>query len=505
MALSVLQVRDELKVRTGRLYIDGSWEDAVDTFEQIHPATGEMTAQLASGGPEDIDRAVRAARRAFDEGPWPTLDPRERRRTLLRIAEAVDQRAEELNRLQSLDNGMPIAFSSIYQVGASILTDMFEYYAGWVDKITGDTIPAYPGNVFDFTLREPVGVVGAIIPWNAPLILLGLKMAPALAMGNTVILKPSEFASLCAVRFFEILEDLGLPQGVVNLVTGTGERAGGPLVAHAGVDKISFTGGAATGKQIMRQAADTLKRVSLELGGKSANIIFADAADLDVAAARAIGVVAFGMSGQGCACMTRALVQRPIYDDLMQRMVNVAGMVKVGDPFDPKTNAGPLINTRQLDRVLHYIDAGKSEGANLVVGGERLRGDLANGNFVAATIFGDVRNDMTIAREEIFGPVLAALPFDDVEEAIRVANDSHYGLAGQVWTTDLSKAIRVARGVRTGSMGVNGYSTIPGTPFGGYKQSGFGREGGKESLDLFTEVKNVWVELGDPRRPWERR
>jgi aldehyde dehydrogenase (NAD+) len=497
MSLSVLPIRDELRVRPGRHFIDGEWVSSAagETLDHVHPASGETTAPIARGRAADVDRAVRAARGAFDEGPWPALDARTRRRLLLGIAALVDTHADELNRLQTLDNGMPILFSSMPQVSAAVLSDLFEYYAGWVDKIGGRTIPVYPGQALDFTLREPVGVVGAIIPWNAPLILLGLKLAPALATGNTVVLKPSELASLCALRFAELLAEAGLPPGVVNVVTGTGAEAGGPLVAHPGVDKVTFTGGTETGRTIMRACADGLKRVSLELGGKSANILFADAPDLDVAATHAVGAVAMGLSGQGCACVTRALVEAPIYDAFLEKVMQVMPLVQVGNPFEPTTTAGPIISRRQLDRVLGYVDAGRSEGARLLCGGIRLDGELAAGNFVAAAVFADVRNDMRIAQEEIFGPVLSIIRFRDLDEAVRIANDSRYGLAGQVWTRDVTKAFTVARRVRTGTFGVNGYGVVPTAPFGGYKQSGFGREGGSECLDLFTEVKNVFVNL----------
>jgi aldehyde dehydrogenase (NAD+) len=497
MALTVLPVRDELAVRPGRLYIAGEWVDALSgqTLPHIHPATRETTVTIARGRAADVDRAVRAARAAFDDGPWPEMSAQDRRRVLLKIAALVDEHAAALNRLQTLDNGMPIMFSSMHQVSASFLVDAFEYYAGWVDKVGGRTIPVYPGQAFDFTLREPVGVVAAIIPWNAPLVLLALKLAPALAMGNTVVLKPSELASLCALRFADLLQQVDLPAGVFNVVTGTGSEAGAALVSHPGVDKVSFTGGAETGRAVMRACADGLRRVSLELGGKSANIIFADAPDPEMAALSGVGAVAMGLSGQGCACVTRALVEDSIYDAFLERMQRVLALVRAGDPFDPSTTAGAIISERQLERVLGYIDAGRTEGARLLCGGERLDGELARGNFVAATIFADVRNDMRIAREEIFGPVLSVLRFRDLDEAVRIANDSPYGLAGQVWTADIQKALTVARKVRTGTMGINGYGVVPTAPFGGYKQSGFGREGGAESLDLFTEVKNVFVNL----------
>jgi aldehyde dehydrogenase (NAD+) len=494
---SIIPVRDELRVRPGRLYIDGRWVEAAagGTIDQMHPATGEITATLARGRAADVAAAVVAARRAFDDGPWPDMDARTRRTLLLRLARIVDAHAAELNRLQTLDNGMPILFSSLPQVSAAFLVDALEYYAGWVDKIGGRTIPVYPGPAFDFTLREPVGVVGTIIPWNAPLVLLALKLPAALATGNTVVLKPSELASLSALRFVELLEELELPRGVVNVVTGTGSEAGTPLVSHGGIDKVSFTGGVETGRAVMRACAEDLRRVSLELGGKSANIIFADAPDLDQAALVTVGAVCMGLSGQGCACVTRALVEETIYERFLERVIGVLPMVRVGDPFEPTTTAGPIISRRQLERVLGYIDAGKSEGARLLSGGERLDGELARGNFVAATVFADVRNAMRIAQEEIFGPVLSVIPFRDLDDAVRIANDSRYGLAGQVWTTDIRKALAVVRRVRTGTIGVNGYGVLPTAPFGGYKQSGFGREGGAESLELFTEVKNVFVNL----------
>lgn len=497
MSLTVLPVRDELGVGPGRLYIAGEWTDAGAgrALPHVHPATGEQTVTVARGDAADIDRAVRAARAAFDDGPWPDMHAQDRRRLLLRIAGLVDAHAEELNRLQTLDNGLPITFSSMPQVSAAFLVDAFEYYAGWVDKIGGRTIPVYPDRAFDFTLREPVGVVGAIIPWNAPLVLLALKLAPALATGNTVVLKPSELASLCALRFAELLEAVELPPGVFNVVTGTGTEAGAPLVSHPGVDKVTFTGGTETGRAVMRACADGLRRVSLELGGKSANIVFADAPDLETAALHGAGAVAMGLSGQGCACVTRTLVEDSIHDAFIERMRGVLSLVNPGDPFDPATTSGALVSPRHLERVLGYVDVGRAEGARLLCGGERLGGTLAAGNFVAPAIFADVHNDMRIAQEEIFGPVQSVLPFRNLEEAVQIANASRYGLAGQVWTADIGKAITVARKVRTGTMGINGYSVVPTAPFGGYRQSGFGREGGAESLDLFTEVKNVFVNL----------
>jgi aldehyde dehydrogenase (NAD+) len=351
--------------------------------------------------------------------------------------------------------------------------------------------------MFTMTLREPVGVVAAIIPWNAPLMLFAQKVAPALAAGCTVVLKPSEYASLTTFRITELLEDAGVPSGVFNLVPGEGTVTGEALITHPEVDKVTFTGSRAVGKRIMAAAAENIARVSLELGGKSPNIVFPDIGDKDMTAAALMGMVSMGLSGQGCVCHTRALVHESIYDEMIDKCVTMAAMCVLGDPFDPATTSGPLINQRQVERVTGYIAKGSDEGARLVVGGDRPNGELANGNFVNPTLFADVDNDMAIARDEIFGPVLAVIPFRDEDDAIRLANDTDYGLGASVQTTDVKRALRVAKAVRSGTFGINGFTVMPNAPFGGYKTSGLGREGGREGIDAFLETKTVTIGLGD--------
>jgi aldehyde dehydrogenase (NAD+) len=493
MAISVLPHRDELGVKGGQLYVDGAWLDGSEgeTWTHVHPATGEEVTSFSVASAADVDRAVRAARRAFDEGPWPRLNAKDRKLFLDRIRDLVRRHADELNRLQALDNGMPVSFASVYEVSAEMTGDVFDYHAGWIDKIVGDTIPTYTGpDVFHFTLREPVGVVAAVIPWNAPLMLFAQKVAPALAAGCTIVMKPSEYASLAVFRLAQLLEEAELPAGVFNLVPGPGPTTGEALVTHPEIDKITFTGSRAVGGHILEASGKGIKRVSLELGGKSPNLVFPDV-DVPSAAMFAMGMVSFGLSGQGCVCQTRALVHESIYDDLVNGAAGLAGMVKHGDPFAEDTTAGPIINTRQLDRVMGYIAKGQEEGARLVVGGDRPGGDLSAGNFVNPTLFADVDNSMTIAQEEIFGPVLAVIPFKDEEEAIRMANETSYGLGAGIQTNDLARAVRVAKALRTGTVGVNTYTVKPNTPFGGYKTSGLGREGGFQSIEAFTETKTV--------------
>jgi aldehyde dehydrogenase (NAD+) len=374
---------------------------------------------------------------------------------------------------------------------------VFDHHAGWIDKLAGDTLPGYQGGEhLVLTLREPIGVVGAIVPWNAPLLLTAQKLAPALAAGCTIVLKPSEYATFAVLRLVRLIEEAGLPAGVLNVVTGPGDPTGDALINHPLVDKISFTGSRAVGRKIVEASAGTFKRVSLELGGKSPAVVFADA-DISTAAAMTMGTVTLGLSGQVCLAQTRALVHRDAVDEFLGMSEMIAGMVSYGNPFDPAVTSSPLINPRQLDRVLDLIGQGQAEGARLVCGGTRGEDDLAAGNFVAPTLFTDVSNDMAIAREEVFGPVLSVIPFTDEDEAIRIANDTEYGLAATVWTADIKRALRLSRALRAGTVGVNGYQLEPHAAFGGYRQSGIGREGGRTAIEAYTELKTVMIPYTD--------
>ena len=500
MPISVLAHRDALGVKGGQLFIDGRWRDSSDgsTWTHVHPATNEEVTDFQTASAADVDDAVRAARRAFDEGPWPSMKARERKLIMQRIVELIAADADRLNRLQTLDNGMPITFSAMDQVSAEMVAGIFDHHAGWIDKITGQTFPAYAGaDALSMTMREPVGVVAAIIPWNAPLMLFAQKVAPALAAGCTVVMKPSEYASLTVFRLTELLEEAGVPAGVFNLVPGPGNPTGEALITHPLVDKVTFTGSRAVGARILEASAADIKRVSLELGGKSANLIFPDVENLDLAAMTAFGMVSMGLSGQGCVCQTRAIVHESIYDAVIEKAQMLTGMIAFGDPFEAATTSGPIINTRQLDKVMGYIQRGQEEGARLVCGGTRPDGELSVGNFVAPTLFADVDNSMSIAQEEIFGPVLSVIPFKDEDEAIRIANDSPYGLGAGIQTSDVKRAIRVSKALRTGTVGVNTYFVRPNLPFGGYKASGLGREGGYGSIEAFTETKTVHFGLSD--------
>jgi aldehyde dehydrogenase (NAD+) len=485
--------------KDGLLHVAGTWRSGADdaAWTHHHPATGEAVGRFAVAGPADVDAAVAAARAAFDEGPWPRSRAGERIAVLHRYAALLREHAGELRAIQALDNGVPLSFGQVYATSVEVAADCFDHHAGWVDKVGGETLPPYQGgDHLAMTFREPIGVVAAVLPWNAPLLLFAQKVAPALGAGCTVVVKPSEYATFTVIRLVELLLEAGLPDGVVNLVTGPGDPTGEALVTHPGVDKVSFTGSRAVGRRIVEASAGTLKRTSLELGGKSAAIVFPDA-DVAAAGMTAMGMVTMGLSGQACVAHSRALVHTDVLDEFLESAKLVAGLVAYGDPFEPATTASPLINGRQLERVLGFIERGRAAGADVVVGGERVTGDLAAGNFVAPTLFTGVSNDMEIAQQEIFGPVLSVVAFGTEDEAVRLANDTEYGLGAGVWTNDARRAFRVSRALRAGTIGVNGFQVEPHLPFGGFKQSGLGREGGRSAFEAYTELKTVMMPLGD--------
>ncbi len=475
-----------------RMLIGGQWVPAVSgkTFESRDPATGKLLAKVAEGDAEDIERAVAAARRAFD-GPWRKVKPFERQQMLLKLADLVERHFEELSLLDTLDMGAPISRTL---ANRRRVLGMLRYYAGMATALHGETVEnSLPGEIFSYTLKEPVGVVGAIIPWNGPLGASVWKIGPALATGCTVILKPAEEAPLTPLRLGELILEAGIPEGVVNIVPGYGETAGAALAAHPGVDKVAFTGSHLTGQKIVQASAGNLKRVSLELGGKSPDIVFADA-DLETAAPGA-GMAVFANSGQICSAGTRLFVERRVYDEFTDRVAAFGKSLQVGSSVDPKTQIGPLVSEQQLDRVTGYLRIGQEEGARALSGGSRVtEGPLAQGYFVPPTVFANVRDDMRIAQEEIFGPVLSAIPFQDIEEVIARANATPFGLGSGVWTRDVNKAHRLAKGIRAGSVWVNCYQAMdPAMPFGGYRMSGYGRESGLQHLEEYLNVKAVWI------------
>ena len=478
--------------KTKRLLINGKWVEALSgkTFDSINPATGEILASVAEGDAEDIDRAVKAARQAFD-GPWSKVKPSERQLLLLKLADLVERHFEELSMLDTLDMGAPI--SRTLGTRHRVL-GMLRYYAGMATALHGETIEnSLPGEIFSYTLKEPVGVVGAIIPWNGPLGASVWKIGPALATGCTVILKPAEEAPLTPLRLGELILEAGVPPGVVNIVPGYGETAGAALAAHGDVDKIAFTGSHLTGQKIIAASAGNLKRVSLELGGKSPDIVFADA-DLESAVPGA-GMAVFANSGQICSAGTRLFVEHHIYDEFVGRVANFGNGLRVGNGIDPQTQIGPLVSEQQLERVSDYLSIGKLEGARAVSGGDRLtEGAYAKGYFVPPTVFADVHDNMRIAQDEIFGPVLSAIRFEDIDEVVSRANATSFGLGSGVWTRDVTKAHRLAKAIRAGSVWVNCYQAMdPAVPFGGYKMSGYGRESGMQHLDEYLNVKAVWI------------
>ncbi len=484
-------VKSDIKIKYTKLLIDGEWVDAVGgrTFEAINPATGDVIAHVAEGDEPDVDKAVKAARKAFESGPWQKMSASERGRLMFKLADLIEKHKEELAALETLDNGKPIRDSLNADLPLTIAC--YRYYAGWADKMHGKTIPIN-GPFFCYTKHEPIGVCGQIIPWNFPLLMQAWKWGPALAMGNTVILKPAEQTPLTALYVGQLALDAGFPPGVINIIPGMGPTAGGAIAKHMDVDKVAFTGSTEVGKLIMEAAAKSnLKRVSLELGGKSPNIVFADA-DADAAIQGAYFALFFNQ-GQCCCAGSRLYVEESIKDQFVEKLTGIAKSRRVGDPFDMKTHQGPQVSREQFDRVMNYIDIGNKQGAKLVTGGSRV-GD--RGFFIEPTVFDGVRDDMTIAQEEIFGPVMCVMPFKDIDDVVQRANNSIYGLAAAVWTKDITKAHAIANRVRAGTVWVNCYDVFDAAaPFGGFKQSGIGRELGEYALEHYTEVKTVTVKL----------
>ena len=487
---------DDFIATERKLFIDGRWVDAASgrTFVTPNPATGDTLATVAEGDAEDVDRAVRAARRAFEDGPWASMTPSDRGRIIWKIGDLILEHVDELAQLETLDNGKPFGVAQVADV--PLAADLFHYMAGWATKIEGNSInisvPFAPGaNFHAYTLREPIGVVGQIIPWNFPLLMAAWKLGPALAAGNCVVLKPAEQTPLSALRLAELIAEAGVPDGVVNVITGFGETAGAALAAHDGVDKVAFTGSTEVGKLIVQAATGNLKKLTLELGGKSPNIVFSDA-DPESAIAGAANAIFFN-HGQCCVAGSRLFVQQDRFDEVVAGVTEIAKSIKLGDGMDPETQMGPLVSEEQLERVTGFLNSGKSEGATATTGGNR-SGD--RGYFVEPTVLTNTRPDMKVVREEIFGPVLVAAPFTDLDEIAAVANDSEYGLGAGIWTRDISKAHALAKKIRAGTVWINCYNVFDASlPFGGYKQSGWGREMGHQVLEAYTEVKAVTAQL----------
>ncbi len=490
MAQAVLSRPKSPTIKQTKLLINNEWVESSDgeTFSTYDPSTGETIAEVSAASAKDVDRAVKSARAAVEKGPWSKMDAADRGKLMFKLADLVEKHAGELSALESFNCGKTIADSQGDMEG---VVNTLRYYAGWADKIEGKTIPVR-GSFLSYTLRQPVGVIGQIIPWNFPLLMLAWKWGPALACGNTIVMKPAEQTPLTALRIGEMAIEAGFPAGVVNLVNGFGETTGAAIVSHPDIDKIAFTGHVDTAKIIQKQAADTLKRVTFELGGKSPNVIFADA-DMKAAVEGAFHAIYFH-GGQCCTAGSRLFVEKKVKAEFVERLAEKAKGRKIGDPLDPSTQQGPQVSQEQMDKILGYVDLGKKQGAKLVSGGKR-KGD--NGFFVEPTIFDDVKDDMAIARDEIFGPVVSVLPFESLDEVVPRANDTQYGLAAAVWTKDLDKAHLFAKQVKAGTVWVNCYHIVDSTtPFGGFKMSGQGRENGEAALEHYTESKTVTVKLG---------
>lgn len=487
--------------RKYQLFIDGKWVDAESgkTFTTPNPATGQTLAEVAEGDKADIDKAVEAARRAY-EGKWSKMSARDRGRLMYKLAQLIEEKSQELAALETADNGKPIRESQY--VDLPQVVENFEYFAGYATKIEGETIPV-PGQMFNYTLREPIGVCGQIIPWNFPLLMAAWKLAPALAAGNTIVLKPAEQTPVNAMELGKLFQEAGFPDGVVNIVPGYGETAGAALASHPGIDKIAFTGSTEVGKIIAHAAADNLTKVSLELGGKAPNIVFADA-DLNQAVNGAMMGIFFNQ-GQVCCAGSRLFVAEEIKDEFLDLFKEKAQKVKVGDPMDTTTHMGPQVSEEQLDRIKGYVDIAREEGANVLTGGcpPALEGDFQKGYFFQPTIFSDVKNQMRVAQEEIFGPVTSVITFKNEEDLIKQANETIYGLSAGIWTRDITRAHRFAKEIKAGVVWINTYNMFnAASPFGGYKQSGYGREMGKHALELYTQVKSVWVDLSGKPIGW---
>jgi aldehyde dehydrogenase (NAD+) len=480
-----------VQIKQTKMLIDGKWVDSVSgkTFETLNPSTGQMIARVAEGDKADVDKAVKAARRAFDEGPWRKMNARERGKLMTRLAELMEDNIEELSALETLDNGKPIRDSRNADLPLAI--DCYRYYAGWADKVEGKTIPIN-GPYLCYTRHEPVGVVGQIIPWNFPLLMQAWKWGPALAMGCTVVLKPAEQTPLSALRVGELAMEAGFPEGVINIVPGYGETAGAAIAEHNDIDKVAFTGSTEVGKLVMQAAArSNLKRVTLELGGKSPNVVFADA-DMDAAVEGAFFALFFNQ-GQCCCAGSRLFVESTMHDEFVDRLIKRTKLQKVGDPFDPSTTQGPQVSEEQFGKIMGYIESGKESGASLRTGGGRVGKE---GYFIEPTVFTNVKDEHKIAQEEIFGPVLSVISFRDIDEVIRRGNRSMYGLAAAVWTKDIKKAHRMAAELRAGTVWINCYDVFDAAaPFGGFKMSGIGRELGEYALRNYTEIKTVTVAM----------